>query len=151
MNAAEQVKSFGAVSKVAALVNLLKLSFPGAITDLEPWLNDATTRQCLSPESLDLALHLPHKHPQLGCSSLLIEIHFESSDDIGDGRGRVLGVDVHGYDRQQSQWHFSTVNNCQFTGTTGLAPESRELMRTIYRNVISLFTPVDLERQVWFT
>jgi hypothetical protein len=151
MNAAEQIKSFGAVSKVAALINLLRVSFPGAITDLEPWLNDASTRQFLSPESLDLALHLPHKHPQLGCSSLLIEIHFEDGSALASDRGRVLGIDVRGYERQQSQWHFSTVNNCQFTGTTGLAPESRDLMRTIYQNVLSLFAPVDLERQVWFT
>jgi hypothetical protein len=148
MNAAEQVKNFRLVSKMAALVNLLKVKFPGAIADLEPWLNDPATRQCLSSESIDFALHLPHKHSALGCSTLLIEIHFDGS--ITNTESRVIGVEIRGFEHQEFQWHFSTVNDCRFTGTTKFAPDARDLMKTVYKSVLNLFAPVDLQRQVWF-
>jgi mRNA-degrading endonuclease HigB of HigAB toxin-antitoxin module len=44
---------------VASIVTLVREQFPAAKPNLQPWRDDAQTRQWDEPESLDLSFHFP--------------------------------------------------------------------------------------------
>lgn len=137
MNAAEKAKSFEVASKIAAVVNLFKLEFPDAKADLNPWKNDADTRELVDPDSIDIGFHLPGWSRKFQSRSLLVQIRFHE-DSLVVSR-RVIGIQIEGFDYRGTPWRLSTVENWQFVGECEPALEVGEKLRHFCRQVFELF------------
>lgn len=137
MNAAEQAKSFEAVSKIAALVSLFKSEFAHVSIDLNPWQNDPDTQELVDPDSIDLGLHFPGRSGSYQSRCILVQIRFYC--DPVEGQRRALGIEAMGYDHRGQQWRFSTVEHWQFSGTAVPSQEAKEKFKRIFQRVLELF------------
>ena len=87
---------------VASIVTLVREQFPAAKPNLQPWRDDAQTRQWDEPESLDLSFHFPGWSPRLQCRSLLFQLRFQNND--GDQGLKLLGVLIRGMTYDGERW-----------------------------------------------
>ncbi|MEY3255447.1 MAG: hypothetical protein RLZZ29_578, partial [Cyanobacteriota bacterium] len=107
MNASEQATNFELASKIATVVNLFKLQFPDAKSDLKPWQNDRETRQLVDPDSIDIGFHFPGISRSWRSRSVLIQIRFHQ-DSINQ-KSKAIGVEASGFDHRGQVWRLSTI------------------------------------------
>ena len=137
MNASEQATNLELASKIATVVNLFKLEFPDAKSDLKPWKNDPDTRELVDPDSIDIGFHFPGISKSWRSRSILIQIRFYQ-DPISDSR-RAIGLEVAGFDHRGEAWRLSTVENWSFVGMCEPAPEVRDKLKQICRHILEVF------------
>ena len=137
MNASEQATNLELASKIATVVNLFKLEFPDAKSDLNPWKNDPDTRELVDPDSIDIGFHFPGISKSWRSRSILIQIRFYQ-DPISDSR-RAIGLEVAGFDHRGEAWRLSTVENWSFVGMCEPAPEVGDKLKQICRHILEVF------------
>ncbi|MDB9540175.1 hypothetical protein NWP22_06830 [Anabaenopsis tanganyikae CS-531] len=137
MNASEQATNLELASKIATVVNLFKLEFPDAKSDLKPWKNDPDTRELVDPDSIDIGFHFPGISKSWRSRSILIQIRFYQ-DPISDSR-RAIGLEVAGFDHRGEAWRLSTVENWSFVGMCEPAPEVGDKLKQICRHILEVF------------
>lgn len=137
MNASEQATNLELASKIATVVNLFKLEFPDAKSDLKPWKNDPDTRELVDPDSIDIGFHFPGISKSWRSRSILIQIRFYQ-DPISDSR-RAIGLEVAGFDHRGEAWRLSTVENWSFVGICEPAPEVGDKLKQICRHILEVF------------
>ncbi|MDB9448194.1 hypothetical protein [Anabaena sp. CS-542/02] len=137
MNASEQATNLELASKIATVVNLFKLEFPDAKSDLKPWKNDPDTRELVDPDSIDIGFHFPGISKSWRSRSILIQIRFYQ-DPISDSR-RAIGLEVAGFDHSGEAWRLSTVENWSFVGICEPAPEVGDKLKQICRHILEVF------------
>jgi hypothetical protein len=137
VNAAEQATNLELASKIATVVNLFKLEFPDAKSDLKPWKNDPETRELVDPDSIDIGFHFPGISKSWRSRSILIQIRFYQ-DPINDSR-RAIGVEVAGFDHRGEAWRLSTVENWGFVGESLPSSEVGEKLKQICRHILEVF------------
>lgn len=146
MNAAEQANSIEFASKIAAVVGLFKAEFPDLRADLKPWANDPDTRGLVDPDSIDVGFHFPGVSRLFQCRSLLVQIRlYADLEDEGEqkkshqGKRRVIGLDLAGFDHRGRRWSLSTIDDWGFLGEVAPDPTCRERLRRCCRQVFILF------------
>jgi hypothetical protein len=137
VNASEQATNLELASKIATVVNLFKLEFPDAKSDLKPWKNDPDTRELVDPDSIDIGFHFPGISKSWRSRSILIQIRFYQ-DPISDSR-RAIGLEVAGFDHRGEAWRLSTVENWSFVGMCEPAPEVGDKLKQICRHILEVF------------
>jgi hypothetical protein len=137
VNAAEQATNLELASKIAAVVNLFRLEFPDATSDLKPWKNDPETRELVDPDSIDIGFHFPGISKSWQSRSILIQIRFHQ-DPIHDLR-RAIGVEIVGFDHRGEAWQLSTVENWSFVGTTQPSQEIGKKIKLFCQHILELF------------
>jgi hypothetical protein len=137
VNAAEQAMNVETASKIATAVNLFKVEFPDAKSDLKPWANDPDTRELIDPESIDIGFHFPGFSRLLQSRSILVQIRFHQDSVTGDRH--VIGVEVAGFNHRGKQWWLSTVENWTFEGENCPTPEMADKLRAFLKQVLELF------------
>ncbi|GAB1543939.1 hypothetical protein NUACC21_66150 [Scytonema sp. NUACC21] len=137
MNAAEMATNFELASKIATVVNLFKIEFPDAKSDLKPWRNDPQTRELVDPDSIDIGFHFPGISKSWQSRSILIQIRFYH-DPIRD-LYRAIGVEVAGFNHLGEQWRLSTVENWNFVGASEPSPEIGEKLKQFCRQILEIF------------
>ncbi|MBD2452551.1 hypothetical protein H6G80_00340 [Nostoc sp. FACHB-87] len=137
MNAAEQATNLELASKIATVVNLFKLQFPDAKSDLKPWQNDPETRELVDPDSIDIGFHFPGISKSWRSRSVLIQIRFHQ-DPITNLR-RAIGIEVAGFDHRGEAWRLSTVENWNFVGESLPAAQIGEQLKQFCRQILELF------------
>ncbi|MEA5574962.1 hypothetical protein [Anabaena sp. UHCC 0451] len=137
MNAAEQATNLELTSKIATVVNLFKLEFPDAKSDLKPWHNDPETRELVDPDSIDIGFHFPGISKSWRCRSILIQIRFYQ-DPIHKSR-RAIGIEVSGFDHRGQVWRLSTVDQWNFVGESLPSPTVEEKLKQICRQILEIF------------
>jgi hypothetical protein len=137
VNASEQATNLELASKIATVVNLFKLEFPDAKSDLKPWKNDPDTRELVDPDSIDIGFHFPGISKSWRSRSILIQIRFYQ-DPISDSR-RAIGLEVAGFDHRGEAWRLSTVENWSFVGICEPAPEVGDKLKQICRHILEVF------------
>ncbi|HIK17467.1 MAG TPA: hypothetical protein IGS53_19560 [Leptolyngbyaceae cyanobacterium M33_DOE_097] len=137
MNAAEQATSLELTSKIAAVVNLFKTTFPAARSDLKPWANDPDTRELVDPDSIDIGFHFPGVSKSMQCRSLLIQIRFY--EDPETQKRRAIGIELAGFTHRGKQWWLSTIDNWNFAGESEPSEEMREQLKDFLRQALELF------------
>ena len=131
MNAAEQASSIEFASKIAAVVGLFKTEFPDLRADLKPWANDPATRDLVDPDSIDVGFHFPGVSRLFQCRSLLVQIRLYSdleddgSQKLLQGKCRVIGLDLAGFDHRGKRWSLSTIDDWAFSGEVTPDPTCR--------------------------
>ncbi len=137
MNASEMATNLEFASKIAAVVNLFKLEFPDAKSDLKPWKNDEQTMELVDPDSIDIGFHFPGVSPSWQSRSILTQIRFYQ--DPINGLRRAIGVEVAGFDHRGEQWKVSTVENWSFVGKLEPSEEKQEKLKGFCRQVLQVF------------
>jgi len=137
VNAAEQARGVEAASKIAAVVNLFKLTFPDARADLKPWINDPHTQELVDPDSIDIGFHFPGFSRLLQSRSILLQIRFHV-DPLTNTR-RAIGIELAGFDHRGKQWWLSTIENWSFRGDQLPAPEIGEKLKQFLKQSLELF------------
>jgi hypothetical protein len=137
LNAAEQATSLELTSKIASLVNLFKLEFPAARSDLKPWANDPDTRELVDPESIDVGFHFPGVSRSLQCRSLLIQIRFHV--DLETKARRAVGIELAGFDHRGKQWWLSTIDSWEFVGEHLPSADAGQRLKEFLRQALELF------------
>lgn len=137
MNAAEQATNLELASKIATVVNLFKLQFPDAKSDLKPWKNDPETRELVDPDSIDIGFHFPGISKSWRSRSVLIQIRFHQ-DPITNLR-RAIGIEVAGFDHRGEAWRLSTVENWQFMGESEPSAQVGDKLKQFCRQILELF------------
>ncbi|MBD2495376.1 hypothetical protein [Nostoc sp. FACHB-280] len=137
MNAAEQATNLELASKIATVVNLFKLQFPDAKSDLKPWQNDPETRELVDPDSIDIGFHFPGISKSWRSRSVLIQIRFHQ-DPITNLR-RAIGIEVAGFDHRGEAWRLSTVENWNFVGESLPSAQISEQLKQFCRQILELF------------
>ncbi|ALF54223.1 hypothetical protein ACX27_17470 [Nostoc piscinale CENA21] len=137
MNAAEQATNLELASKIATVVNLFKLQFPDAKSDLKPWQNDPETRELVDPDSIDIGFHFPGISKSWRSRSVLIQIRFHQ-DPITNLR-RAIGIEVAGFDHRGEAWRLSTVENWNFVGESLPSAQIGEQLKQFCRQILELF------------
>ncbi|WP_017652811.1 hypothetical protein [Fortiea contorta] len=137
MNASEQATNLEFASKIATVVNLFKLEFPDAKSDLKPWKNDPQTRELVDPDSIDIGFHFPGISKSWQSRSVLIQIRFYD-DPINYSR-RAIGVEVVAFNHRGEAWRLSTVEDWSFAGLSVPSPEVRDKLRQICRQILDVF------------
>ncbi len=137
MNAAEQATNLELASKIATVVNLFKLQFPDAKSDLKPWQNDPETRELVDPDSIDIGFHFPGISKSWRSRSVLIQIRFHQ-DPITNLR-RAIGIEVAGFDHRGEAWRLSTVENWNFVGESLPSAKIGEQLKQFCRQILELF------------
>ncbi len=137
MNASEQATNLELASKIATVVNLFKLEFPDAKSDLKPWKNDPDTRELVDPDSIDIGFHFPGISKSWRSRSILIQIRFYQ-DPINESR-RAIGLEVAGFDHRGEAWRLSTVENWSFVGMCEPSPQVRDKLKQICRHILEVF------------
>jgi hypothetical protein len=142
VNAAEQATNLELASKIATVVNLFKLEFPDAKSDLKPWKNDPETRELVDPDSIDIGFHFPGISKSWRSRSILIQIRFYQ--DPINGSRRAIGVEVAGFDHRGEAWRLSTVENWSFVGASLPNSEVGNKLKQICRQILEVFNkPTD--------
>ena len=137
MNASEMATNLEFASKIAAVVNLFKLEFPDAKSDLKPWRSDEQTMELVDPDSIDIGFHFPGVSKSWQSRSILTQIRFYQ-DPISEMR-RAIGVDVAGFDHRGEQWRLSTVENWSVVGKLEPSEEKREKLKAFCRQILEVF------------
>jgi hypothetical protein len=137
MNAKEITNSIVMVSKVTAMVNLFRETFPKLRIDLAPWQQDDVTNQYVDPGSIDMGFHFPGRHPSCQCRSILVQVYV--SFDPAHQPERVEKVELAGYDHQGQCWWFSTASYWQFMGNFMPDLEQRDSLRALCCQIYNLF------------
>ncbi|MEA5551616.1 hypothetical protein VB713_11600 [Anabaena cylindrica UHCC 0172] len=137
MNAAEQTTNFELTSKIATVVNLFKLEFPDAKSDLKPWKNDPETRELVDPDSIDIGFHFPGISKSWRSRSILIQIRFYQ-DPINQSK-RAIGVEASGFDHRGQVWRLSTVEQWNFVGESTPSPLVGDKLKEICRQILEIF------------
>ena len=137
MNASEQATNFEIASKIATVVNLFKLQFPDAKSDLKPWQNDRETRQLVDPDSIDIGFHFPGISRSWRSRSVLIQIRFHQ-DPINQ-QSKAIGVEVSGFDHRGQVWRLSTIEQWSFVGKPTPSSVVGEKLKHICRQILEIF------------
>jgi hypothetical protein len=137
VNASEQATNLILASKIATAVNLFKFEFPDAKSDLKPWKNDPETRELVDPDSIDIGFHFPGISKSWQSRSILIQIRFYQ-DPVHDSR-RAIGVEVAAFDHRGEAWRLSTIENWSIVGVAVPAPEIRDKLKNICRQILEVF------------
>lgn len=137
VNAAEQATNINLATKIAALVNIFKVTFPDAKADLKPWANDMATQELVDPDSIDIGFHFPGWSRSLQSRSILVQVRFYQ-DPLTQER-RVIGIEAAGFDHTGKQWTLSTVETWQFVGDKQPNSEMSEKLKQFCRQVFELF------------
>jgi hypothetical protein len=142
MNAKETTHSIVMVSKVTAVVNLFRATFPKLRVDLAPWGPDDVTTQYVDPESIDIGFHFPGRHPACQCRSILVQVHLryeQNSKNPAQSPEAVAKIELAGYDHQGQCWWFSTASYWQFMGNFIPELEQRDQLRALCGQIYNLF------------
>ncbi|WP_071191890.1 hypothetical protein [Trichormus sp. NMC-1] len=137
MNASEQATNLELASKIATVVNLFKLEFPDAKSDLKPWQNDPETRELVDPDSIDIGFHFPGISKSWRSRSILIQIRFYQ-DPINQSQ-RAIGIEVSGFDHRGQVWRLSTIEQWSFVGESVPSPPIGEKLKHICRQILEIF------------
>jgi hypothetical protein len=137
VNASEQATNLILASKIATAVNLFKFEFPDAKSDLKPWKNDPETRELVDPDSIDIGFHFPGISKSWQSRSILIQIRFYQ-DPVNESR-RAIGVEVAAFDHRGEAWRLSTIENWSIVGVAVPAPEIRDKLKNICRQILEVF------------
>jgi len=137
LNAAEQATSLELTSKIAAVVNLFKIMFPAARSDLKPWANDPDTQELVDPDSIDIGFHFPGVSKSMQCRSLLIQIRFY--EDPETKTRRAIGIELAGFTHQGKRWWLSTIDNWNFAGESEPSEEMCDRLKDFLRQALDLF------------
>lgn len=137
MNAIDQAVSVFIASKIAAIVNLFKLSFPETEEDLNPWLMDLQMMKFMDAHSLDLAFHFPYRSRSCRCSSILMQVRLCQS--LEPEINQVIGIELAGFDYEGQQWKLSTIGMWQFIGQNIPSVEAAAKLEGICRQIFALF------------
>ncbi|MBD2569421.1 hypothetical protein [Anabaena lutea] len=139
MNASEQATNLELASKIATVVNLFKLEFPDAKSDLKPWHNDPETRELVDPDSIDIGFHFPGISKSWRSRSILIQIRFYQ-DPINQSQ-RAIGIEVSGFDHRGQVWRLSTIEKWSFVGESVPSDPIGEKLKQICRQILEIFNP----------
>jgi hypothetical protein len=126
---------------VASIVTLVREEFPAAKPNLQPWRDDAQTRQWDEPESLDLSFHFPGWSPRLQCRSLLFQLRFQNNDGDQDQGLKLLGVLIRGMTYDGERWRLATVGDWSPEGSHLPQAEQTAQLRQMCRDLFLLFDP----------
>ena len=137
MNASEQATNFELASKIATVVNLFKLQFPDAKSDLKPWQNDRETRQLVDPDSIDIGFHFPGISRSWRSRSVLIQIRFHQ--DPINKQSKAIGVEVSGFDHRGQVWRLSTIEQWGFVGESTPSAVVGEKLKHICKQILEIF------------
>jgi len=137
VNAAEQATSLEMTSKIAAIVNLFKTTFPAIRADLKPWMNDPDTRELVDPDSIDIGFHFPGRSQRFQSRSLLLQIRFHT--DPVTYSHQAIGLEITGFDHRGKQWWFSTIQNWQFEGIDCPEPSAQAWLKQFCQDALKIF------------
>ncbi|MEM8602707.1 MAG: hypothetical protein AAGF24_02580 [Cyanobacteria bacterium P01_H01_bin.121] len=137
MNASAQARSIGVVSKIASIPILVRAEFPGAIADLNPWLDDPATQQQHDPLSIDFGFSFRQWHPELFCNCVLLQL--QMSQDVAHVSCRLAGITATGHGQHGQHWQFSSSADWQFVGEHLPAPIAQERLLHIFNQILILF------------
>ncbi|MBD2206664.1 hypothetical protein H6G33_19775 [Calothrix sp. FACHB-1219] len=137
MNASEQATNLELASKIATVVNLFKLEFPDAKSDLKPWKNDPETRELVDPDSIDIGFHFPGISKSWRSRSVLIQIRFYQ-DPVSHSR-RAIGIEVAAFDHRGEAWRLSTIDNWSIVGTSKPSLHIEDKLKQICRQILEVF------------
>jgi hypothetical protein len=137
VNASEQATNLELASNIATVVNLFKLEFPDAKSDLKPWKNDPETRELVDPDSIDIGFHFPGISKSWRSRSVLIQIRFYQ-DPVNNAR-RAIGVEVAAFDHRGEAWRLSTIDNWNIVGSSIPSPLVEDKLKQICRQILEVF------------
>jgi hypothetical protein len=143
VNAADLATSIAAVSKISAIVNLFKATFPQVKVDLKPWLTDQQTVRFIDATSLDFAFHFADRNPTCQCHSILMQVQ------LCCGGMKAIGIELSGHDFEGQQWEMSTqVEYWRFVGHNLPSVTAAVQLECICRDILAIFNhPVAPEKQ----
>ena len=114
MNATQKADSFEIVSKIAAVVNLVRCQFPNALADLNPWIESTETARYETQDSIDLSFHVIRHSWMCQCRSILMQIQLspnalaQASEMVDIVSIVSTEIQLSGHDCNGQQWYFST-------------------------------------------
>ncbi|MDJ0795405.1 MAG: hypothetical protein QNJ51_01010 [Calothrix sp. MO_167.B12] len=138
MNASEMATNLEFASKIATVVNLFKLEFPDAKSDLKPWCSDPETLDLVDPDSIDIGFHFPGVSKSWRSRSILIQIRCYQ-DPLNESPWRAIGVEVAGFNHLGEQWRLSTIDDWSFIGETEPSVEVGNKLKQFCRQALELF------------
>ncbi|MDB9493540.1 hypothetical protein PN441_12290 [Spirulina major CS-329] len=141
MNAAEQAHNLQLTSKIAAIANIFKTTFPDAKADLTPWRSDPDTQEWVDPDSIDLGFHFPGWSPRLQGRSILVQVRFHC--DLDTQIQRLIGVEVAAFNHRGEAWRLSTIDHWRIEGQDLPYPDVTDKLKSVCRQIFELFAISD--------
>lgn len=141
MNAAEQAHNLQLTSKIAAIANIFKTTFPDAKADLTPWRSDPDTQEWVDPDSIDLGFHFPGWSPRLQGRSILVQVRFHC--DLDTQIQRLIGVEVAAFNHRGEAWRLSTIDHWRIEGQDLPYPDVTDKLKGVCRQIFELFAISD--------
>ncbi|WP_072622855.1 hypothetical protein [Spirulina major] len=141
MNAAEQAHNLQLTSKIAAIANIFKTTFPDAKADLTPWRSDPDTQEWVDPDSIDLGFHFPGWSPRLQGRSILVQVRFHC--DLDTQVQRLIGVEVAAFNHRGEAWRLSTIDHWRIEGQDLPYPDVTDKLKSVCRQIFELFAISD--------
>ncbi|MBF2075634.1 MAG: hypothetical protein IGS50_17985 [Synechococcales cyanobacterium C42_A2020_086] len=138
MNASEQATTIDLVSKIAAVVNLMRSEFPDLAVDFSPWLNNSETRKFDDPNSIDFGFHFPGHSFSCQSRSILMQIRLPAA-----GEDQSVAVELSGHCYTGQQWRYSTQGIEEFWGIAPPLSQTQLRFKQICQQVIGLFDPAN--------
>jgi hypothetical protein len=141
VNAAEQAHNLQLTSKIAAIANIFKTTFPDAKADLTPWRSDPDTQEWVDPDSIDLGFHFPGWSPRLQGRSILVQVRFHC--DLDTQIQRLIGVEVAAFNHRGEAWRLSTIDHWRIEGQDLPYPDVTDKLKSVCRQIFELFAISD--------
>lgn len=125
MNAADGLKDLESATKMATAIAAFRREFPEVKSSLHPWRNDPLARELADPESLDVGFNFP-------TGQTLVQMRFH-----GD---RLIGIEAVCFGLFNNQrWHFSTIADWRFVGSTVPFQNFRLKFKKVCRELFDIF------------
>ncbi|MEL6929684.1 MAG: hypothetical protein AAFO95_13730 [Cyanobacteria bacterium J06600_6] len=137
MNALEQVKNLGMISKVEAIAYLFRREFSECIADLKPWIQSEETKQFCDPNSIDIAFCFPDPDFSCQCQNVLMQVKIDPSSNQSEYCA--VAIKLSGYAAYQEQWQFSTIGYWEFFGISKPTIATQVKLKNICRQILNLF------------
>ena len=137
MNAGDFASRDEQVQALASVLSLVRQYFPAALPNLRPWRDDPQTQRWNEKDTLDVSFHFPGWSPRLQCSSLLLQLSFQS--DLFDPCSPLLGVLIRGMTFDGERWRLVTLGDWNPEGSYLPQTKERDQLRQICRELFALF------------
>lgn len=137
MNAGEFVSCDEQLRTLASALNIVRNHFPAARPNLRPWRDDPQTQRWNEKDTLDVSFHFPGWSPRLQCSSLLLQLSFQTH--FFDPPSPLMGVLMRGMTLDGERWRLVSLGDWKLEGLYLPQTIERHKLQQICRELFDLF------------